>query len=150
MLFSWKLDPHPPLRNANNIEPYTFVTLFSRKLDTPHPHLRYVTLKWPPKGVIQVLRNAFPRKLDPHPPPHNANNVVPYIFVTLFSRKCDTPRTHPHMRYVTPEWPAPNMGLHAHQNLQVSAARTLQVNAGRVSHRRSIVMDCCPLQAIPL
>ena len=46
-LFSWKLDPHPPPRNANNIEHYTFVTLFSRKSDTPHPHLRYVTLEWP-------------------------------------------------------------------------------------------------------
>ena len=46
-LFFWKLDPHPPPRNANNIEYYTFVTLFSRKSDTPHPHLRYVTLEWP-------------------------------------------------------------------------------------------------------
>ena len=46
MLF-WQLDPHPPPRNANNIEHYTFVTLFSRKSDTPHPHLRYVTLEWP-------------------------------------------------------------------------------------------------------
>ena len=38
-----------PPRNAaaNNIEHYTFVTLFSRKSDTPHPHLRYVTLEWP-------------------------------------------------------------------------------------------------------
>ena len=46
-LFFLKLDPHPPPRNANNIEHYTFVTLFSRKSDTPHPHLRYVTLGWP-------------------------------------------------------------------------------------------------------
>ena len=30
-LFSWKLDPHPP-RNANNVEPYTFVTFFYRKI----------------------------------------------------------------------------------------------------------------------
>ena len=45
-LFFWKFDPHPP-RNANSIEYYTFVTLFSRKSDTPHPHLRYVTLEWP-------------------------------------------------------------------------------------------------------
>ena len=35
-LFFWKLDPHPPPRNANNIEHHTFVTLFSRKSDT-HP-----------------------------------------------------------------------------------------------------------------
>ena len=42
-----KLDPHAPPRNANNVEPYTFVMLFPRKCDTPHPHLRYVTLEWP-------------------------------------------------------------------------------------------------------
>ena len=34
-LFFWKLDPPP--RNANNIEHYTFVMLFSRKSDTPPP-----------------------------------------------------------------------------------------------------------------
>ena len=34
-LFFWKLDPHPPPRNPNNIERYTFVTLLSRKSDTP-------------------------------------------------------------------------------------------------------------------
>ena len=37
-LFFWKLDPHPPPRNANNIEPYTFVTLSPGKTDTPHLH----------------------------------------------------------------------------------------------------------------
>ena len=45
-LFSWKLDPHPPPHNANNVEPYTFVTLFPGKFDPPTPHLRYVTLEW--------------------------------------------------------------------------------------------------------
>ena len=55
MLFSWKLDPHPPPRNANNVEPYTFVTLFSRKFDTPHPHLRYVTLEWPQRCSATLL-----------------------------------------------------------------------------------------------
>ena len=34
-LFFWKLDPHPPPRNANNIEHYTFITLSPRKSDTP-------------------------------------------------------------------------------------------------------------------
>ena len=28
---------HPPPRNANNIEPYTYVTLFPEDLTTPHP-----------------------------------------------------------------------------------------------------------------
>ena len=41
-------------------------------------------------GAIQVLRNAFSWKFDLHPPPRNANNVEPYTFVTLFSRKPDT------------------------------------------------------------
>ena len=43
--FFWKLDPYPPPCIANNIEPYTLVTFFSGKFDTPHP--RYVTLEWP-------------------------------------------------------------------------------------------------------
>ena len=42
-LFFWKLYTHPPPRNANNIEPYTFVMLFSRKFVTLPPPLRYVT-----------------------------------------------------------------------------------------------------------
>ena len=46
-LFFGKVDPHPPHRNANNIEPYTFVTLFPENLRHPHPHLHYVTLEWP-------------------------------------------------------------------------------------------------------
>ena len=36
-LVFWKLDSHPPPRNANNIEPYTFVKLFPGKVDTPTP-----------------------------------------------------------------------------------------------------------------
>ncbi len=46
--FFWKLDPHSPPRNANNIEHYTFVTLFLENLTHPYPHLRYVTLEWSP------------------------------------------------------------------------------------------------------
>ena len=30
---------------ANNVEPYTFVTLFHKELDTPNLH--YVTIEWP-------------------------------------------------------------------------------------------------------
>ena len=36
--FFWKIDTHPPPRNANNVELYTFVTLFLRKVDTPNLH----------------------------------------------------------------------------------------------------------------
>ena len=55
-----------------------------------------------------MLRTLFSWKFDPHPPPRNANNVEPYIFVTLFSVKADTPPPHPQLRYVTLEWPCPN------------------------------------------
>ena len=74
MLFSGKLDPHPPPRNANNVEPYTFVTRFSGKVDTTHPHLHYVTLEWPLRGKT------------------NKSGAI-----------VDTP--HPHLHYVTLEWP---------------------------------------------
>ena len=36
-LFFWIFDTHPPARNANNVDPYIFVTLFSRKSDTLPP-----------------------------------------------------------------------------------------------------------------
>ena len=35
--FIQRIWPHPPPSNANNVDPYTFVTLFSGKADTPHP-----------------------------------------------------------------------------------------------------------------
>ena len=59
-------------------------------------------------GAIQVLRNAIFLK----PPPRNANNIEHYTFVTLFSRKSDTP--HPHLRYVTLEWPLLNRPPYRH------------------------------------
>ena len=37
-LFPMEFDPRPPPRNANNVEPYTFITLFPGKADTPTPH----------------------------------------------------------------------------------------------------------------
>ena len=46
--FSWYLGPPPTPHNANNIEPYTFIKLFYGNCDTPHPHLSYITLEWPP------------------------------------------------------------------------------------------------------
>ena len=53
-----EIGPHPTPRNANNIEHYTFVTLFSGKYyHPPLPHLRYVTLEWPPTC-------AHPRQLS--------------------------------------------------------------------------------------
>ena len=48
--FSRKFDTHPPPRNANNVEPYTFVTVFFWKFDAPDPpppQLHYVMLEWP-------------------------------------------------------------------------------------------------------
>ena len=44
--FQGILSPPTP-RNATNVEPYTFVTFFSRKADTPYLPWRYVTLEWP-------------------------------------------------------------------------------------------------------
>ena len=35
--FFWKLDTHAPLSNANNVDPYICVALFSRKSDTLPP-----------------------------------------------------------------------------------------------------------------
>ena len=34
-VFFWKLDRHPPPRNANNIEPYTFATFFPENVTPP-------------------------------------------------------------------------------------------------------------------
>ena len=62
-LFFCKLDPHPPPRNANNIEHYTFITLFSGKSDTPHPHLHYVTLEWPPNKWNKSPESVFKSNL---------------------------------------------------------------------------------------
>ena len=36
--FSQWIYPQPPPRNANNVEPHTFVTFFSGIDDTPTPH----------------------------------------------------------------------------------------------------------------
>ena len=48
--FFREFDPHPP---PHSVKPYTFVTLFSGKADTPSPphgitNLRNCTLEWPP------------------------------------------------------------------------------------------------------
>ena len=56
-LFSWKFDLQSPPRNANNVEPYSSIMLFSRKFDTPHPHLHYVTREWP--LVLPTHNNSF-------------------------------------------------------------------------------------------
>ena len=45
--FSENLTPTHPLRNANNVEPYIFVTLFQGNPTSSHPLLRYLTLEWP-------------------------------------------------------------------------------------------------------
>ena len=43
------------------------------------------------KGPFKCYVTLFSREFDTHPPPHNANNVEPYTFVTVFSGKADTP-----------------------------------------------------------
>ena len=57
MIFFWKIDTHPPARNANNIEHYIFVTLFSGKFDT-HPPLHYITLEWLLSGANDYQPNG--------------------------------------------------------------------------------------------
>ena len=53
-LFSRHNGPHALPRNANNVESYTFGTLFSRKCNTP-PHLHYVTLERPLTLITSYL-----------------------------------------------------------------------------------------------
>ena len=45
--FLGTVTPTHPLVMINNVEQYTFATLFPRKGDTPPPPLHYVTLEWP-------------------------------------------------------------------------------------------------------
>ena len=55
--FSWKFDARPPPSNANNVEPYTFVMLFSGKAVIP---LCYVTREWPTEvGCNFVFRTII-------------------------------------------------------------------------------------------
>ena len=42
-------------------------------------------------GAILVLRNAVFLKMDPHPPPRNANNIEPYTFVTFLPENVAPP-----------------------------------------------------------
>ena len=83
-LFFWKLDPHPPPRNANNIEHYTFVTFFSRKPDTP--------------ATPSALRNSWmaPNTNTPNsnlvsPPSHHNHSVAltSYLFFLVWPPECD-------------------------------------------------------------
>ena len=88
----------PPPRNANNIEHYTFVTLFSRKSDTPHPHLRYVTL-----DLIRFSVHVRARIYNPT--------------IVMIKSNFDSPTEnqtppHPHLRYVTLEWPLIRFSVH--------------------------------------
>ena len=55
-------------------------------VETNETYRYYVTLTLG-MGPFKCYVTLSPRKLDPHPPPRNANNVVPYTFVTLFSQK---------------------------------------------------------------
>ena len=48
----FKFDTHPPLHNANNVEPYIFVTLFSGKSDTLPPPTALRNTRMAPYIVI--------------------------------------------------------------------------------------------------
>ena len=54
-LFSWNLNPHPPPRNHNNVEAYTFITIFSGKLDTPHPPYVLCNTWMPHEQIVNRL-----------------------------------------------------------------------------------------------
>ena len=66
--FFFKFDTHPPPHNANNVEPYIFVTLFRGNLTPSHPRRRYVTLEWPPTSLDPYNRSR-------HTFGHNKNSI---------------------------------------------------------------------------
>ena len=43
------------------------------------------------KGPFKCYVTVFSREFDTHPPPHNANNVEPYTFVTFYPGKLTPP-----------------------------------------------------------
>ena len=55
--FSRECDPHPPPRNANNVEPYTVVTLFSGKADTHPPRTALRNTWMSPYRIIINLKH---------------------------------------------------------------------------------------------
>ena len=84
----------------------TITALFPSLAREP-PKCSWILISILLQGAIQVLRTMlFPWQLDPHPPPHNANNVEPYTFVTLFHGTFDTPPPPPSALRNT--WMAPN------------------------------------------
>ena len=55
-------------------------------------------------GPFKCYVTLFSGKLTPtHPPPRNANDIEPYMLVTLFPGKFYT--LPPPLHYVTLEWP---------------------------------------------
>ena len=72
-LVSWEFDPYPPPLNADNVEPYTFVTFFLGKL-TPLSHHppRYVTLEWPTRAG----HSEFSATADATPMPHISTHWI--------------------------------------------------------------------------
>ena len=102
-----------------------------------HPNSSYVTTKLYETSAcgcnnntifwaIQVLRNAFFWKLDP--------------FVTLFSRKSDTPT---HVRYVTLEWPHSERAIFTFSTIDVcSLAAKVAKWRHRWIHHFSCLTPC--------
>ena len=64
-VFFWKLDRHPPPRNANNIEPYTFATFFPENVTPPPPHLRYAPLPWLNGVFLSTVKGDFEVEAPP-------------------------------------------------------------------------------------
>ena len=58
------------------------------------------------KGPFKCYVTLFFGKLDPHPPPHNANNIEHYTFVTLFPENMTPPPPPSALRNT---WIAPNV-----------------------------------------
>ena len=54
MFYAFFLEIWPP-RNANKVEPYTFVMLFPGKLTPAHPPLHYVTPEWPHMSDLHYI-----------------------------------------------------------------------------------------------
>ena len=108
----------------------------------------------PPLRASQVLRNAIFLEIGPPPPPRNANNIEHYTFVTLFSRKSDTP--HPHLRYLTLEWPLASVSkighfrsLHCGPSWLSCINEYVAIDSGGHVSELVLARNCCLARMLP-